>query len=163
MCEINQQCQYLSEDTLKKAIASQDCIDKWCYVLHDKDVRDDGTPKAPHWHVYLHFTDSRQFDYIAKWFEIEPQYVGKIKGKRFGDGIEYASHHNAPEKYQYPFSEVHANFDYEKAVLKNVKDKENSANITKIIFIILHLIRRSSEVHYSALATSHTPTGLPGN
>ena len=136
MCEIVQQVQYLNEETIKNAIASQNCIDKWCYVLHDSDVKDDGTPKEPHWHIYLHFTDSRQFDYIAKWFKIEPQYVNKIKGKRFGDAIEYASHHNAPEKYQYPFSTVKANFDYEKAVLKNVADKENTESISKIITAI---------------------------
>ena len=136
MCEIVQQVQYLNEETIKNAIASQNCIDKWCYVLHDSDVKDDGTLKEPHWHIYLHFTDSRQFDYIAKWFKIEPQYVNKIKGKRFGDAIEYASHHNAPEKYQYPFACVRANFDYEKAVMKNLKDKENAESITKIITAI---------------------------
>lgn len=136
MCEICQEVQYLSEETIKLGIASQSCIDQWCYVLHDQDTHEDGTPKRPHWHVYLHFTDSRQFDYIAKWFNIEQQYVNKIKGKRFGDGIEYASHHNAPEKYQYPFSAVHANFDYAKAVEKNVQEKEKSESINKIITAI---------------------------
>lgn len=136
MCEIVQQKKYLDEATIIRGIQSQSCIDKWCYVLHDKDVKEDGTPKEPHWHIYLHFTNSRQFDYIAKWFDTPVQYVNKVKGKRFGDAVEYASHHNAPDKYQYDFGAIKANFDYEKAVLKNVKDKETAASIDKVITAI---------------------------
>lgn len=132
MCEIESDTQHLTEDTIKSVLGSQNCIDKYVYILHDKDTKEDGTLKNPHYHVYLHFTGGRTFDNVAKWFGLSPAFVSKIHGT-FGDAVEYATHHNAPEKYQYDYSEVKANFDYEKAVKQNTERKEKKCSINQIL------------------------------
>lgn len=132
MCEIVCDTEHLTEETIQKVIGEQSCIDKYLYILHDKDKKEDGTPKNPHRHVYLHFNNSRCFDNIAKWFGISPQFVNKIKG-RFGDALEYALHKNAPEKYQYPESEAVANFDFRKAIQQNQEQKAKRQNLANII------------------------------
>lgn len=132
MCEIVSDTEHLKLETIKRVLGEQSCIDKYLYILHDKDVQEDGTPKNPHYHVYLHFTNSRDFDFVAKWFDLAPSFVNRIKG-RFGDAIEYAQHINAPDKYQYPDSEVTANFDFGKAIEQNQKEKEKRQTITDIL------------------------------
>ena len=40
---------YVAAESLAKATQY---FGQWCYVLHDKDLNDDGTPKKAHYHVY---------------------------------------------------------------------------------------------------------------
>ena len=73
--EITQQCKYLTEEQIQQAIKGRKCIKQWAYICHDKDIDDNGEPKAPHWHIMLQFNDTQDSKYIAKWFGIEEQYV----------------------------------------------------------------------------------------
>ena len=99
------------------------CISQYAWIVHDKDTYSPeeeaenpdhkaGTAKPPHVHLMLHFKDDQpqQFDSISKWFGLEPQYVRFIK-RKWVNAVGYLVHANAPEKYQYDFKEVHANFD----------------------------------------------------
>lgn len=132
MCEIVSDTEHLTEQTIQAVLGSQQCIDKYAYILHDKDKKNDGTLKNPHYHVYLHFTGGRTFDNIAKWFNLSPAFVSKIHGT-FGDAVEYATHRNAPEKYQYDYSAVKSNFDYSKTVKQNEERKEKKCSINQIL------------------------------
>lgn len=133
MCEIVSDLEHLTADSIKAAIGEHcNCIDKWLYILHDKDVNDDGTPKYKHYHVYLHFNAPQKVEYIAKWFGVGEPFVSRIKG-RFADAVEYAQHRNAPEKHQYSDSEVTANFDFVATIEKNEADKEKRQTIGDII------------------------------
>lgn len=38
---------------------------QWCYILHDKDFNDDGTPKKAHYHVYGKFDTPRSPQTVA--------------------------------------------------------------------------------------------------
>lgn len=136
MCEIVCDINHIDEERIKQAIASQDCIDKWLYILHDKDIQDDGSPKTPHYHIYLHFTGSREFEFIAKWFGLPIQFVSKIKSKRFADAIEYAIHANAPDKHQYDPSEMHSNFDAVKMIESNQQRKAKKQSLASIVAAI---------------------------
>lgn len=135
MCEIVCDVEHINEEAIRKAIASQDCIDKWLYILHDKDEKADGTPKNPHYHIYLHFTNPRRFENIANWFGVSENFVCKIKG-RFPDAISYAIHKNAPEKHQYDPAEIHANFDAVKMIQRNEEKKEKKQSLESIISAI---------------------------
>lgn len=132
MCEIVSDVEHLTIEQIQSVIGQHDCIDKYLYILHDKDVKEDGTPKNPHFHVYLHFSAPQKSDFIAKWFDIAENFVGKIKG-RFNDAVEYAQHKNAPEKFQYPDNAVFANFNFQKAIEQNQKEKEKRQTIADII------------------------------
>lgn len=132
MCEIVSDTEHLTLETIQKVLGEQNSIDKYLYILHDKDKKEDGTMKNPHYHVYLHFNNSRCFDNIAKWFGLPVSFVSKIKG-RFGDALEYALHKNAPEKYQYSASDAVANFDFNKAIEQNQEYKAKRQNLNNII------------------------------
>lgn len=101
-------------------------LKSWCICLHDKDVREDGTPKPPHFHAVLTFTQAKTYKTVADFFGIEPQFVEKIKHGTKAAQL-YLVHHNDKAKYQYPVSEVTASFDYADLVddtpsLENVSD-----------------------------------------
>ena len=81
MLEVVSTTDYLTEQKIKEVVEGHTCITHYIYVLHDKDFLEDGSPKKPHWHVYLKFTDNRQFEDVAKWFGISSNFLGYIKGR----------------------------------------------------------------------------------
>ena len=124
ICEINNQIHYLTEETIQEAIeAHKGAIHQWCYILHDKDTNEDGSIKTPHWHIYLRFYTPQDSKYICKWFGQTENRVEQIKGKRYSAGVAYATHANAPEKYQYDVGEVKANFDVAAIISKEAEAK----------------------------------------
>ena len=40
-----------------------DKIEKYCYILHDKDTKEDGTSKHAHYHLFLQFSQQVDFSY----------------------------------------------------------------------------------------------------
>ncbi len=123
MCEVSTQQVYLSEEKIIKTLKERPFI-KWCYILHDKDTNEDGTLKAPHWHIFVKLANGRNFGEIAEWFGVPVQQVEKIKCGRYDGAVPYCIHKNNPEKYQYSPEEVKASFDY-LALLKKQDKKFN--------------------------------------
>lgn len=111
-CEVVSDADHLTEAKIIEVTEREDVV-KWAYILHDKDVTEDGKPKNPHYHVYLKFKDSRQVKYISQWFGLAENFVRRIgNGER--NALSYLCHHTdtAREKYQYDPCEVKASFDY---------------------------------------------------
>lgn len=123
MCEIVQQSKFMEIDFggIVEILETKNC--EYCAILHDKDKREDGTLKEPHYHIYLRFSNGRDSKHIAKWFNVPENCVNKIKGTWKGV-LQYAVHENAPEKYQYSVDEVVCNFDYEQSKLTGYGRKE---------------------------------------
>ena len=69
-CEIIQQLEYMNAEDVESGL-DHNAIKDYAYILHDKDVNDDGSPKAAHWHIYIRFKDSTPTDSICKWFGIK--------------------------------------------------------------------------------------------
>ncbi|WP_251612063.1 Rep family protein [Pumilibacter muris] len=83
-------------------------IKEWAYINHDKD------DTRPHYHIYLNFgTSSCDTAMVAKWFEIEENFIEKVKGRK-ADILLYLTHGNDSQqnKHQYSPDEVIANFDF---------------------------------------------------
>lgn len=83
---------------------------KYAWILHDKDTnKETGELIDPHYHIYLEFPNARSLDAVANELGIAPNFVEIVRDKK---GIlNYLTHNNNPEKYQYDISEVHSNFD----------------------------------------------------
>lgn len=120
MCEISTDVDKLKVD-LQATFMKYTTIKKWAYIIHDKD------DTRPHYHIALHFggasVDTKQ---VAEWFQLAymdkdgnehtgEQFVERIKCKRWSGVVTYLVHgqDSQKNKYQYPISEVHANFDIE--------------------------------------------------
>lgn len=132
-------------ENLKKVLDEKDCIKDYCYIIHDKDTytaedvernpdHKEGDFKPAHIHLLLRFETNQpqKLDYVAKWFDLEPNFINKIKGK-WEDACLYQIHKNSPDKYQYAAEEVTANFDYQ-ALLD---EAENGVNLKAILQDIL--------------------------
>jgi hypothetical protein len=126
----------LTHIDLNKAInvlKERDCIDKWCYIIHNKDVYHEedlegnekavlGQSKADHIHVGITFKSPQHAKNIAKWFDIPIGRLQKIKSN-FANFIDYFTHQQ-PEnehKHQYEESEVQCNFVFSDEVAKKTK------------------------------------------
>ena len=137
VCEVCQRLEFLSEETILTALHKySNCIDKYAYILHDKDTDKDGNPVSPHWHIILKFNDSRTLKHIASWFSVEEQYVSKSTSKsknKFLDMCRYLIHSNKEEKYQYAPALVHANFDYVNFINQTSRSKRKQDIIDMIM------------------------------
>lgn len=127
-CEIVQQLKYLPgypdhwRETLETNLEAEPNIKSWAYILHDKDVTEDGTTKEPHVHIVVELIDSRQYSTVGGYVGVPAQYVCAIRqktksGKRMvsdiGGALSYLTHRNAPDRYQYNDSEVVAKPGYD--------------------------------------------------
>jgi tRNA A37 threonylcarbamoyladenosine biosynthesis protein TsaE len=124
-------------EKMKLVLASKKCIEKFSYIIHDKDIYTEadeertpehkaGTLKPSHIHLLIRFHSNQPQDtkFICKWFGLTENFVNKINGK-WEDALLYQVHRNAPDKFQYTSDEVVCNFDYEAVVSKYLDKKQN--------------------------------------
>ena len=107
-------------DILKacEVLGSKESIRDWAYILHDKDET------REHYHLTVRLKDAYDSKYIAEWFGIAENFIGKVKG-RWSDMLKYLTHANAPTKHQYEDSLVESNFNWIVARDKpSVKDRQ---------------------------------------
>lgn len=59
---------YGSKEHLDYALYECYFISNYAYILHDKDINDDGTPKKAHFHVYMTFNQQLSLSRMSKLF-----------------------------------------------------------------------------------------------
>ncbi len=118
----------LTEETVKAALAKYKSISEWAYIIHDRDIKDDGSIKPPHFHIVLRIPRSpTSVKNVASWFGIAQNYVDVPKGRgAFYDCIMYLTHEFNPDKTRYIDEAVQANFDWKTAVSEYLTQKEKS-------------------------------------
>jgi len=119
-CEIVQYIEYVphlaTPEQVKKIISKLSYIKKWAFIYH---TRTDAKPC--HIHLMLSFDTPKTFLSIARDFNVQPQYVEKIKST-FANALAYLTHANTPDKEQYETSEVFSNIvDIDKTINKHRK------------------------------------------
>lgn len=79
---------------------------KCAYILHDKDIDENGQLKKPHWHIVfiLGSASPRYASGIAKEFQIESNYIQTCKN--LNGALRYLIHSDNHDKYQYSIDEV---------------------------------------------------------
>lgn len=132
MIEIVSDVEHLDGENILPTIREHTCIDKYIYILHDKDIKQDGTPKNPHYHIYLHFNAPQHPEKVCDWFGVAHNFWERIHGT-FGDAESYAIHENAPDKHQYDISECITNLDIQKDIEKNKQKKAEKMAISEIL------------------------------
>lgn len=106
-------------------------LKSYATIIHDKDVREDGSPKPPHFHAIVTFSNATKYPTIAKAMKLPDQFVNKIQSS-VKTAQFYLVHRNDPDKYQYDTSEVVANFDYVE-FLDGIKPRTNRESIAERI------------------------------
>ncbi|MDE7433268.1 MAG: hypothetical protein K2N34_15330 [Lachnospiraceae bacterium] len=125
-----------SVDKLTELIEKNLKPKKYALIVHDKDMNENGQPKADHVHVMLCFENARSINNVAKQLGDKPQSI-EAWTRESGNGFAYLIHatDNARLKHQYDISEVKANFDYAAMMQKitaEVKKADTMGEAAKI-------------------------------
>lgn len=83
--------------------------EKYAYITHDKDIKEDGIPKKPHIHVYVHNENGSTISAYAKRIGIEQRFIQPVNNHK--GMLRYLIHIDDPDKHQYDRSDIHSNFD----------------------------------------------------
>lgn len=86
-------------------------FDEWAYILHDKDLTEDGTPKKNHYHVVGRLSGSRSPSTVANKIGVPANYVECKKGYTFKKGVRYLCHLDNPDKFQYDSGLISSNVE----------------------------------------------------
>lgn len=110
-------------EKIKEVLEKRNSIEEYAIILHDKDVDTEGKLKKAHYHIYMSFGKTNwQFDGIAKWFDVGPERIERIKAPDISSVINYYLHRSDPDKHQYNVKDIIANFDVENR-LNNYRGK----------------------------------------
>ena len=120
--EIVSDTEHLTKEKIEEVLQKKSITD-YAYILHDKDTREDGSLKNPHFHILIWLSSSQGSEFVAKWFGVPENFLNKVRHDY--SALEYLTHRNAPDKYQYPDEAVTASFDVEETI------KESKAAIDK--------------------------------
>lgn len=79
----------------------------YAYILHDKDIDDEGKIKKPHYHFRVFAVYQRTITAWATFFKVMPNDIQILENKR--RSIRYLIHMDSPKKYQYSLLDVVTN------------------------------------------------------
>lgn len=81
----------------------------WCHSpLHDKDVKEDGTPDKPHFHCILDFGKSKKSEKYVKELLAAFDIPKPLPCENFNRAVQYFIHFNDEEKYQYDRADIYS-------------------------------------------------------
>lgn len=100
------------KDRLKNYLESN-CHD-YAFIVHDKDILENGEVKTMHIHIVANFTSNRKrlitlLGEIANVCEIDTLAVSIDKYTDYVGSMQYLIHKNNSEKYQYPLADIVTN------------------------------------------------------
>lgn len=103
---------YCTKEDIENIISEQgNSIEWYRAIIHDKDINENGEKKTNHCHIVLKLKDRKRASTIANWFEIKDEKGNNINTyiqtcDNIQGAIEYLTHKNHKEKYQYKESEI---------------------------------------------------------
>lgn len=130
-------------------------ISKYAWIYHDKDVNEDGSLKAPHYHVFIRFCVPCCSSQISP--------LGHVSVVHKGGEVhclEYLTHYNTPNKVQYPFNEVHSNYDWKAKCQVKAAEENDIDSLQQAVIMLLnghsvaecvHRFGRDFIIHYNAI------------
>ena len=142
-CEIVQQLEYLQgfpdnwEARLVENLEGTENIVGWAYVVHDRDLQESGAPIPPHVHIVIILAQPVKESTVGGYVGVPAQYVNHIRQKYLagrkwysdvGGALSYLTHRNAPEKYQYPDSDVKAKPGWDWIAIRTASEARQSGN-----------------------------------
>ena len=93
-------------------------IKEYAMILHDQDLKEDGSLKKPHYHLFLNYGSSNpKIKDIASWFDIPEHAVEKVHSNKYLT-LRYYLHLDSPEKHLYRAEDMIASFDVKDYFLK---------------------------------------------
>lgn len=107
---------YSADDVIQTI---QEYFDEWAWIIHDKDVGENGELKKPHVHWVGSIANPVPLTTIANRLTVPEQFVEFVKSWK--GSIRYLVHASNPEKAQYDIEAVHANFEVGKFIARGAE------------------------------------------
>lgn len=101
-------------------------IKLWAFILHDKDIDENGNLKSPHWHIVIYCPNQVKLKSVSQWFGVAENFIDLPKGRgAFEDCVAYLTHEEVKgdNKYIYEYEEISANFDVEEFFKNRLEEK----------------------------------------
>lgn len=90
--------------------------------IHNKDVKDDGSPKKEHYHILLSYSSATTLNNIREWFKacgLPESDLHSVRVCASGVGyFRYLTHKDNPEKAQYNSKDIRIFNDYDEIFKK---------------------------------------------
>lgn len=105
---------YASEEEIQLWLCSNyKRIEHYAYITHDKDVKEDGTPKVAHIHLLARYCKKQRLGTVYNSLEkvLTQNYNAEI-AKDVHDCYDYLTHKQHPEKAQYAEEDIQQNDTY---------------------------------------------------
>lgn len=110
---------------------------RWYWAYHDKDIKDDGTPKEPHYHILLYFDNDCTLSALMKKIKFDRKdrinyYQKGTDENRLDYRVRYLVHYKTKtdKKYEYPIDIINTNDDtYEKFFDKDTSKSKSDINL----------------------------------
>lgn len=112
---------YSTEDKIKEFCVKYGS--KWEYILHDKDIKENGEPKEKHYHINITLKVWKSKKAICEAIDND-QNSFAIEMTDKEKAHNYLTHKENPEKYQYEESEIKSNFKWEEGKQKKATTEE---------------------------------------
>ena len=93
---------YLSEEEFLPVLRDRGI--RYAYIYHDRDVKEGGELKEPHWHILLTVKGQTTFSALLQHFKragVANTRLLPITRDYIADRFRYLTHKDNPEKYQY--------------------------------------------------------------
>lgn len=134
MFEVTQQIEYYKDYKERiEQIASKEFVTDMAYCVHDRDLLENWDKKAPHVHIMIRLNNNYSLAYIAKIMGVPEQYVIKSIRWSFCLMVQYLTHKNDLNKYQYDYDkdvvkvkwdiDIYYYTDVDKYITKNAKSQ----------------------------------------
>lgn len=107
---------------------------QYAFILHDKDIDDNGNLKKEHYHLVMLFQKKVSINVIAKLCNVNVNLV-QVKDS-FIKSVRYLTHLDHPNKHFYEVDLIESNFDYLKFFDENILllDSDIIDNIINYIY-----------------------------
>lgn len=108
-------------------------VKNYAWILHDKDVKEDGSPKEPHIHLVVVYTNARTLSAVRADFAQYEQNTMSEYCIDLEGAYDYLLHKRNPEKYQYEKDLVHTNVGYFRGDYSSAEDNTAYCLVMDII------------------------------
>lgn len=126
------------------AIINSGC--RYAYLIHDKDITDDGSYKKPHNHIVVYFQNARSVDGVFSFFNglIPLNFIqiwrapsvkkGVARTSDIRSAVRYLCHLDNPEKFVYASEDIKSNFAISHYLNKSSDEDFLGDHIMKLVF-----------------------------
>ncbi len=138
---------YHSQEVIESVLCSRDVIRHWCYIIHDKDKKENSEElKEKHYHILINLNNAMTETALQKLFPVGQSTLSQIMRDK-SNCFNYLTHADRPDKYQYQESElVSDDIEYWKGLSIGGDDNEKVLNILNDI--MLHVPLREMAKRY---------------